>query len=365
MISKFFKGILAAMLLPIYACQNNSYTVTGQIEGAQDGDSVFIACLNETQWDICDTLIISNQQFVLNGEADSCAIYSFWTEHENGAYQGFFFTEPGDISLSVTAEKTILKGTPLNDRYQQVTDSLYIFGDRINALYESGDPTSADVALQGEALNLQIKEYIKRQLAANIDNQVGFFLLITHANLLTPEEMEQIIGTLPETTRKHPIIRNIETVIAQLKKSAVGQPYTDITLNDPEGKSFRLSDYVAKNKITVLDFWASWCGPCMVEMPEMVKLYSRFRSQGVEFIGISLDTDEQGWKKAISEKGMTWPQGAELTDWQQNEGARAYHIESIPHTVIVSQDGKILTRGLRAAELEEFLQETLAGETDR
>lgn len=359
MTKTIFKCLLASLLIPVCACQNKDYTFTGTIEGVQDGDTVFIARLDKDKWDVCDTLIVKNKEFKMSGKADSCVIYSYWLDNNNGSYQGFFFAEPGNITLSVNQEKSVLKGTHLNDIYQQTSDSLYVFGDRIAALYEE-DPTSPEVAKKGEALNLEIRNFLRKQISDNIDNQVGFFLLITNATLFTPEEMEQMIDALPEQTRHNPAVQNISATIEKLKRSAVGQKYTDFSLNDPEGKSFRISDLIGKNKITVLDFWASWCGPCMAEMPDMIRLYDKFHNLGVEFIGVSLDTDGAAWKNAIRTKGMTWPQGSELKEWQENEGARTYNVEGIPYTVILSQNGEILAKGLRSAELEKFLENALS-----
>lgn len=358
MTKAILKGLVLSLLIPVFSCQNNEFTFTGKIEGMQDGDSVFIARLNNAEWEMYDTLIVKNNEFSMSGKSDSCEILSYWIDNENGSYQGFFFTEPGKISLSIGPEKSVTGGTPLNDLYQQISDSLYGFSDRLAALYETSTPSAA-VVQKGEALNQEIRNYLKTQITKNAGNPVGLFLTISNATLFSPEEMEQLIASLPENTRNNVAVKNIAAAIAQQKKTAIGQPYTDFEMNTPEGEALKISDFVSKNKITVLDFWASWCGPCMAEVPEMKRIYQKYHAQGVEFVGVSLDTDEKAWKKAIADKELSWPQGSELKEWQQNKGARLYNVDGIPYTVILSQEGEILAKGLRAAQLEEFIGATL------
>lgn len=359
MTKAILKGLALSLLIPVFSCQNNEFTFTGKIEGMKDGDSVFINRFTNAEWEMYDTLVVKNSEFSMTRKADSCEILSFWIRNANGYYQGFFFSEPGKITLNADDEKTTIGGTPLNDQYQQISDSIYGFSDRIAALYETGDPSSADVARKSEALQQEVKAYLQKKITENAENQLGLFLTLSNSSLFAPEEMEQLIASLPEKTRNNPAIKSISSTIEQLKKNAVGQPYTDFEMTTPEGNSIKISDIVSKNKITVLDFWASWCGPCMAEAPDMVRLYQKVHAQGVEFIGISLDTDEKAWKKAIADKGLSWPQGSELKEWQHNNGAKLYTVEGIPYTVVLSQEGTILAKGLRAEQLEDFINATL------
>lgn len=359
MTKAILKGLALSLLIPVFSCQNNEFTFTGKIEGMKDGDSVFINRFTNAEWEMYDTLVVKNSEFSMTRKADSCEILSFWIRNANGYYQGFFFSEPGKITLNADDEKTTIGGTPLNDQYQQISDSIYGFSDRIAALYETGDPSSADVARKSEALQQEVKAYLQKKITKNAENQLGLFLTLSNSSLFAPEEMEQLIASLPEKTRNNPAIKSISSTIEQLKKNAVGQPYTDFEMTTPEGNSIKISDIVSKNKITVLDFWASWCGPCMAEAPDMVRLYQKVHAQGVEFVGVSLDTDEKAWKKAIADKGLIWPQGSELKEWQHNNGAKLYTVEGIPYTVVLSQEGTILAKGLRAEQLEDFINATL------
>ncbi|MBA3664556.1 MAG: TlpA family protein disulfide reductase, partial [Bacteroidetes bacterium] len=108
------------------------------------------------------------------------------------------------------------------------------------------------------------------------------------------------------------------------------------------------------------DFWASWCGPCRREMPNVVKAYNKYKDKGFEIYGVSLDQDKDRWVEAIKKDGITWPQVSDLKYWD-SEAAKVYGVQGIPFTVLLDKEGKILAKGLRGAELEAAIENALAG----
>lgn len=113
----------------------------------------------------------------------------------------------------------------------------------------------------------------------------------------------------------------------------------------------RLGDIIAQNELTIIDFWASWCGPCRQEMPAMIKLYKNYHNKGIEIIGISLDKEYVDWKNAIDQLGMSWIQLSELRGWEESLVQRL-NIRAIPHTLLLDKQGNIIAEGLRAEELQ-------------
>ena len=176
--------------------------------------------------------------------------------------------------------------------------------------------------------------------------------------MFTLEEQEALVAQVPANYANSEAVQNIKSSIEIEKKVAVGQKFTDFTLKTPEGKDLKLSDVVAKNKVTLVDFWASWCGPCRAEMPNVVKDYKTFKSKGLGIVGVSLDNDAEAWKKAIKDLGITWEQMSDLKGWQC-EGAKLYNVRGIPATVLIAQDGTIIAKDLRGEELTKKLQEVL------
>jgi peroxiredoxin len=151
-----------------------------------------------------------------------------------------------------------------------------------------------------------------------------------------------------------PAIQNLKEEIEQAKMFLPGAVAPDFSQNTPEGKEVKLSDF--RGKVTLIDFWASWCGPCRRENPNVVKLYNQYKDQGFDILGVSLDRDEKRWLDAIAKDGLEWTQVSDLKGWK-NQVAKLYGVSSIPHTVLLDAEGRIIQRNLRGEKLEEKLAE--------
>lgn len=143
-----------------------------------------------------------------------------------------------------------------------------------------------------------------------------------------------------------------------LSKRKPGSTVIDLSMPDMDGKRVKLTDWVGKGKYVLVDFWASWCGPCRQEMPNVVEAYKKYKGDKFEIVGVSFDNNAAAWKGAVKNLGMTWPQMSDLKGWQ-SQGASAYGIMSIPSNILFSPEGKVVALDLRGSDLSDKLAEVL------
>lgn len=358
--------IVAAGTTLLAACQpGNTYKITGTIEGLNDGDTVYIQKIEERKLVPTDTAIIANGKFEFTGTADSTEI-RYITYKNNGRPAGTnFFLEKGNINVTMSKEgKNEVKGTASNDiwtGYSAQMDSMYtemreIYGTLMDTtLTEEGRKAKIDLLNSKEKASM---DYTIEVIKTNIENPVGIFLLTQNYSNMEPETLEAVINTVPEKYQGDEAIAGIKKELEATKKTAVGQKFIDFEMQTPEGETVKLSDFISKNKVTLLDFWASWCGPCRAEMPNVVKAYKEYKDKGFGIVGVSLDNSAEAWKKAIKELNITWPQMSDLKGWAC-EGAQLYAVRGIPATFMINQEGIIVAKNVRGEEIAKKLDELL------
>ncbi len=173
-------------------------------------------------------------------------------------------------------------------------------------------------------------------------------------------EMEAKIAgykALPEFEGNR-FVKDMEDAVNTLKTLEVGMVAPEFTLNDPKGNPVSLSSVYKQNKITMIDFWAGWCGPCRAFNPTLVEIYKKFNKAGFGILGVSLDNDAGLWNKAIADDKLTWTQVSDLQYWN-SAAAKLYYVRYIPQNIFVDQEGKIVKRKVEKDKIEEFLTEFL------
>lgn len=236
------------------------------------------------------------------------------------------------------------EGNSLNEQYQAAAAA----NDSVQA-----DKIRNDYGDMVERMQKEAKAFI----AENASNIAGQVALANNFDLykFNIPEFDAIVKGFPEGDFKTAILTKMEPA----RKIQVGQDFIDVALPTPEGDTLRLSEVVANNKVTLLDFWASWCGPCRQFNPILVEIYSQFHGKGFEIYGVSLDQERDKWLDAIKNQHLTWNHVSNLKSWDCP--ARVdYMVEGIPSSVLIGSDGKIIAHSLDGDELKAKLTELLA-----
>jgi len=358
------------MLLLFGACtKNDGYTITGTAEGAADGDSVFLASMQGFFSLIpLDTTIVKDGKFKFTGSQEGADIRFVAVIHEGqniGLAQIILENAPIDVKIFADPNKQAeVKGGPSQELFSQYEEESMKIAEKSSGLWEEiKDSTLTDE--QREEIEKKLDQFAKEQTAFNkkfiLDHNpspISDMLFGYNASEFNESDIEEILAAMKEKGSQLPFYKAFVLEREASAKTAVGQTFTDIASKTIDGKAAKVSDHVSKNKLTLIDFWASWCGPCMAEMPFVKKAYDQFHSKGFEVVGISLDNDANAWKAAVERLKLPWPQLSDLKGWE-SESASLYNVKAIPANILVSQDGKIVAKDLRGDSLTQKLSELL------
>lgn len=360
---KILFPILATLLF--VGCSSKNFEIVGSTDSpAMNGTKIFIRQRIDRVWSIMDSTVINNEAFKFTGVADTAKIVYLTIEFPEGnKNRQAFILENGKIAVKVdTTGFMTFSGTPLNDSlqtYQNVKRNFYKMADKV---FKQTEDTTLN-KLQRNEIDKKLDELSKEEVSidkkfcvSNINTLTGIFIFTNSFYQMTTDEKESIIQLMNAETKENKRIKEIIADVETEKKVAVGQKFTNFKLPSIQGDSISLSSLVGKTDYVMIDFWASWCGPCMHSLPELKKIYDNYKGKRFQILGVSLDQDQNSWKQTVAAKNLTWQHVSDLKGWK-SAAARAYAINAIPATVLINKEGIIVAKNLKPGELEKYLSE--------
>ena len=348
--------------------QNPGYVVSGTVEGVPDGTKVYIAEMQGYfSFVPSDSTLVKNGRYEMKGQQKQPVLrFVMAVVDKSDPLMAQFILENTHITINLTKDPktTVVIGGRDNELWAEFNKKEEDYNSKVEPTWKiANDSTKTQV--ERDSAQKKLDEFNKLQnakhtqfLVDNIPSGVSSILLGYYYTQLDEPTLTKILALMKEKCPNDEVYREIVKEREITKKTGVGAQYTDIALNTPEGKLIKVSDFVGKNKVTMIDFWASWCGPCRQEMPNVIKAYNEYKEKGFAVVGGALDNNKKAWKEAIQKLGIPWPQMSDLKGWQ-SAGAALYNVRSIPATILIDQKGKIIAKDLRGEELEIKLKEIL------
>jgi len=377
---KIFLFVSAAALFA--SCSktgDNEYIISGTIEGV-DGKNVI---LERQDGDVpgkfvgVDSVKVENGKFEIKGTATEPSMHTLRIDSKEGLVD--FILEEGEIKVAVdkdTIAKTKVSGTFNNDELTKFKDDLKVIQKDVqnksmafqqaNTQKMTQAQQTKDTAVINQLMNdyKKIQEPLNNKYTNYAENNPKSFLsvLITESLFNFPEpdfaKIKKIYNSLTSELKNTKPGKSIKEKLDNLDAVEIGKVAPDFTAPNPEGKNVSLKQSLGK--VTIIDFWASWCAPCRQENPNVVALYNEFHDKGLNIIGVSLDQEDGAakWKDAIVADKLTWTHVSNLKFWQ-DPIAKKYNVRSIPATFILDASGKIVAKDLRGEELKAKVKELL------
>lgn len=355
---------MMAVMLFLSGCNKaKQFTVTLNIDNA-DQLNVYLCKDVDGQIVQIDETVFNGNTAVLKADFDNpqtAYVIQFDPAERCGAFS--FFTE--NQNTTITGDKEAIqdwrvKGCATMDAYNTYRQELMPMEESIYALFDESqeayllDDTvkAAELYAQVEAALEEYQNYRLEYYKNHLDNYLFHYMLYNEKDEFDFAQVKEVAESI---TTESIYSKRINDYLEEHAKVEVGARFIDFTLQTVDGKDVNLGTVINNNRLVMVDFWASWCGPCRGENPYVKAAYEKYHASGLQIIGVSVDSDEGAWLKAVADDGMTWIQVRDV----DNIAASDYLVQYIPSNFLYDADGIMIAKGLRGEALEAKLAELL------
>lgn len=372
------KIVFLSLIVCLFSCkeEQNGYEINASVDSSANNQVAQLFRMDNSNRIIEDSTTVKDGKIVFKGNIESPDIHFITINSINGSLPIILENTKMDITIyKDSLPKSLIEGSKENDitkKYIKEAKFLSVLNkklmERSKKAQQSGSPEAmAAIRTSYDSFIKVAIDFDKAFIKENGDYTFAAITLerIVRGNSSSTEEIEELYNSFSEKVKQSNPAKKVKTYIKDNKNkkksvpAIIGNIAPDFSGLTPEGKTLSLND--VKSKVTIIDFWASWCKPCRRENPNVVKLYEKYHDKGLEIIGVSLDNNGQKnrWVKAIEQDGLTWPQISNLKGWKEPVAVQ-YGVRSIPATFILDKTGKIVATRLRGKALEDKVEELLS-----
>ena len=370
--------IITSALLFV-ACNNlkdNEFLISGTANGIENGKKVFIEVQTETGTLTKDTAVVTDGKFELKGITEEIDLGFIRIENEQINLP--LILEEGKIEINIVKDslhKSTLGGTPNNDKFQKFNTESRAISEKVAKFEKDNGPEMQKAQMSNDTVTInkllkeykkfqnEMNDYSKKFIKENPDAYLSVLLLenFLMRQYLTPEEIKSYFEGLDKDVKETKSGKKIKTALDSMTAIVIGKPAPNFSAPSPEGKTISLKESLGK--VTIIDFWASWCAPCRKKLPQLAKLYQKYKSQNVKILSISLDVDRLKWIKAIQKENMEWDNVLENNEFE-GEVVKTYGVKAIPSIFLFDDKGILIAIDPSIVEMEKIIMEIISKKSE-